>query len=105
MLIANVIQNVAVGTQPTDSAFLVFGKDTNFGNGTQKIRIQKSYSTPADPKTGAKPLRTFVDAYELTVQVNAALSVLPVLNASQENTPLPGKTPLGGIPVVPAIKR
>lgn len=71
VLVANIIQHVAVGTQPTDSAFLVFDSKASFGHGTRTIRIPKFYTIQADPKTGAKPSRVPVDAYELTLQITA----------------------------------
>jgi hypothetical protein len=74
VLITNVIQNVAIGTQSTDSAFRVFGRATNFGNGTQTIRVKKTYWEKANPQTGAKPYPVYVDAFELTFQVNAGLA-------------------------------
>jgi hypothetical protein len=76
VLVANIIQNVAVGTLPTDSAFAVFDRSMNYGNGTRTIRIQKPYIVPADPRTGAKPYRVPVDAYELTVQITGASNLL-----------------------------
>lgn len=85
VLIANVIQNVSIGSQPTDSAFRVFGRDANFGNGTQTIRIQKSYWQPPSPPLRPKPTQFFVDAYELTIQVNAPLPTM-----SPELTTAPG---------------
>lgn len=69
VLVANIIQNVAVNTQPTDSAFLVLGKTMNYGNGTQTIRIPKFYIVQANPKTGAKPYKVPIAAYELTIQI------------------------------------
>ncbi|MDH3503813.1 MAG: hypothetical protein OEM58_04710 [Nitrospirota bacterium] len=88
VLVANIIQNVAVNTQPTDSAFLVLGKTMNYGNGTRTIRIPKFYIVQANPKTGAKPYKVPVDAYELTVQITAPgnLSADPGLGTS----PTPG---------------
>jgi hypothetical protein len=88
VLVANIIQNVAVNTQPTDSAFLVLGKNINYGTGTQTIRIPKFYTVQANPKTGAKPYKVPVDAYELTVQITAPgnLSADPGLGT----TPTPG---------------
>jgi len=95
VLITNVIQNVAVGTQPTDSAFRVFDKGTNFGNGTQTIRIKKTYWQPPRPPIN-KPLAVQVDAYELTLQVNA-----PQLGLIAPPGPAPTK-PGGIAPRTPA---
>jgi hypothetical protein len=88
VLVANIIQNVAVGTVPTDSAFVVFDKSMNHGNGTRTIRIPKFYIVQANPQTGAKSYKVPVDAYELTVQITAQgnLSADPGLGTS----PTPG---------------
>ena len=87
VLVANIIQNVAVGTLPTDSAFAVFDKSMNYGNGTRTIRIQKPYIVPADPRTGAKPYRVPVDAYELTVQITGGN---PMADSGGGTAPTPG---------------
>ncbi len=71
VLIANIIQNVAINTVPTDTRWALFEKSMNFGNGTRTIRIPKFYTVQANPQTGAKPYRVPVDAYELTVQITA----------------------------------
>jgi hypothetical protein len=84
VLISNIIQNVAINTQPTDSAFRVFDQNTNFGNGTQTMRIQKGYWVQANPQTGAKPYQIFVDAYELAFQVNAPQ---PMVNDGMVTSP------------------
>jgi len=54
-----------------DSATRVYGQNVNYGNGTQTVRVPKSYWTQANPKTGMKPQQIFVDAYELTFRINA----------------------------------
>jgi hypothetical protein len=97
VLISNIIQNVAINTQPTDSAFRVFDKGTNFGNGTQTIRIQKSYWVQANPQTGAKPYQIYVDAYELTFQVNAAQPSVIDATVTGPGTVGPGGTTTGTI--------
>jgi hypothetical protein len=76
VLVANIIQNVAVNTQPTDSAFMVFDKNASFGNGMKTLRIPKFFTVPFNPQTGAKPYRVSVDAYELTVQITAPGNLL-----------------------------
>lgn len=88
VLVANIIQNVAVGTVPTDSAFVVFDKSMNYGNGIHTIRIQKPYIVQADPRIGAKPYQVRIDAYELTLQITAPgnLSAAP----SPGTSPTPG---------------
>jgi hypothetical protein len=100
VLIANIIQNGAVGTQPTDSAFVVYGRNNNFGNGTQTIRIRKSYWLPPSQMTGNKPTKISVDAYELTVKINAALPTL-TQGSSSPGTIGPGTVATGG--KVPAV--
>lgn len=88
VLIANIIQNVAINTVPTDTRWALFDKNMNFGNGTRTIRIPKFYTVQANPQTGTKPYRVAVDAYELTVQITApgTLTVDPGLGSS----PTPG---------------
>jgi len=88
VLIANIIQNVAINTVPTDTRWALFDKSMNFGNGTRTIRIPKFYTVQANPQTGAKPYRVAVDAYELTVQITAPgqLTADPGLGTS----PTPG---------------
>jgi len=88
VLVANIIQNVAVGTVPTDSAFTVFDRSMNYGNGIRTIRIQKPYIVQADPRTGAKPYQVAVDAYELTLQITAPGNLLA--------PPSPGTSPNPG---------
>lgn len=70
VLIANIAQLPAF---TKDTRFVVFGINTNFGNGIQKLVIQKSYweksqGLPNDKKS--KPVERKMNAYELTVQVN-----------------------------------
>jgi hypothetical protein len=88
VLIANIIQNVAINTVPTDTRWALFDKSMNFGNGTRTIRIPKFYTVQANPQTGTKPYRVAVDAYELTVQITAPgqLTADPGLGTS----PTPG---------------
>jgi len=71
LVLANIIQNQAVGTQPTDSAYRVFPKEANYGNGTWTLVIKKSFWVPPNPPLQPKPLQILVDGYELTVQINA----------------------------------
>lgn len=70
VVIANVIQNVAIGTEPTDTAFMVFDSSTNFGAGNQVLKIRKVYTMPPSPPLN-KPTFNYVDAYELTVKITA----------------------------------
>lgn len=92
VLISNIIQNVSIGSQPTDSAFRVFDKATNFGNGIQTIRIQKPYWVQGNPMTGGKPSKVYVDAYELTLQVNAPQVMGPQTTTTPGTTSLPAQT-------------
>lgn len=71
LILANIIQEQAIGTQPTDSAFRTFTKANNFGNGTQTLVIKKSFWMPPKPPLQPKPLEILVDGYELTFQINA----------------------------------
>lgn len=105
VVIANIIQNGAIGSQPTDSAFAVYGRSNHFGNGTQTMRIRKAYWLPPSQMTGNKPTRVYVDAYELTFKINAALPTVsgplssggktdPGGNVSPTTTaPIKGATP------------
>ncbi len=57
----------------SDSQFEVFYKNNNFGNGTQKLVIQKIYWLPPQHLPGGgttKPQKVSVDAYELTISIN-----------------------------------
>jgi hypothetical protein len=62
-----------------DSRFAVYTRDNNFGNGTQKIVVRKVYWEPPmtlpDGHVG-KPTRREVDAYEITVLINAPPQLL-----------------------------
>lgn len=97
VLISNIIQNLAINTQPTDSAFRVFDQNTNFGNGTQTMRIQKGYWVQANPQTGAKPYQIFVDAYELAFQVNAPQPMANDGMVTSPGTIGPGTTGTGTV--------
>lgn len=100
ILVANIIQNVATGTEPTDSAFLAFDSKAGFGHGTRTLRIPKFYTIPADPRTGAKPSRVPVDAYELTLQITAQAEF--TTDPGTGTTPTPGTVKPGIL--VPALK-
>lgn len=68
----NVLMNIQIpNLAPSDSASRVYGSNVNFGNGTQTIKVPKSYVIKADPKTGAKPQQILVDAYEVTFRINS----------------------------------
>ena len=57
----------------SNSQFEVFYKNNNFGNGTQKLVVQKIYWMPPQHLPGggtSKPQKVSVDAYELTVSIN-----------------------------------
>ncbi len=71
VVIGNTVQELE--SDLTDSQFMVFGKAQNFGNGVQKLTIQKVYWTQPQTLPGGqrtKPLKNYVDAYELTFQVS-----------------------------------
>lgn len=77
------IGNIEQSTNMTDSRYQVFNKSNNFGNGTQKMAIQKIYwSKPRRLPNGqmTKPIKMHVDAYELTVQINAPSPVVKAAN-------------------------
>lgn len=66
----------------SDSQFEVFYKNNNFGNGTQKLVIKKSYWSPPQHLPGGgvtKPQKVSIDAYELTVSINVHD---PVMNSA-----------------------
>jgi hypothetical protein len=68
VLIANITQNDG----KRDSKFVVFNVAGNFGNGTQKIILTKSFlSTPFKLPNGnmSKPKNESRDAYELTITI------------------------------------
>lgn len=71
VLITNVEQ---LSSYQRDSRFAVYTRDNNFGNGTQKIVVKKVYWEPPKPLPNGhlgKPTRQEVDAYEITVLINA----------------------------------
>ncbi len=79
VVIGNVVQEQ--GGYETDSQFLVFGQAQNFGNGTQKLVVRKSYWIPAHrlpDGSMTKPMQSFVDAYELSLLVNIPQQVITV---------------------------
>jgi hypothetical protein len=88
LILANVIQGQAIGSQPTDSAYKIFPKGTNFGNGTQVLTISKSFWEPPKPPLRPKPTQHFRDAYELTVQISAAGQM--TIDPGTGTTPNPG---------------
>ncbi len=51
-----------------DSGYQVYSSAASFGNGTQKLTVDKAYWLPPDPFI-TKPQRVFVPGYELTFQV------------------------------------
>ena len=71
VIIGNTVQHLE-GDQ-TDSQFMVFSKPQNFGNGTQKLIVQKIYWTQPQTLPGGirtKPIKSYVDGYELTFLVS-----------------------------------
>lgn len=72
VLIGNITQQS--GSYIKESRYAVFKKAQNFGNGTQKLIIQKSYWTKPQRLPGGgmtKPTEVKVNAYEITIQVAA----------------------------------
>lgn len=72
VLIANVEQTQFNATQK-DTRYTVYNKSNNFGKGTQKIIVSKSFWEKPRKLPGGgmtKPREVKVDAYELTVQIN-----------------------------------
>jgi len=88
LILANVIQGQVSGSQPTDSAYRVFPKEINFGNGTQVLTISKSFWEPPKPPLQPKPTQHFRDAYELTVQISSGGQV--TMDPGTGTTPNPG---------------
>jgi hypothetical protein len=75
VLITNVIQ---ANNYKTDTRFVVYNAP-NYGNGNRKLIIRKSYWTRPQPLPAggtSKPIESFVDAYELTVSVDAHIPVV-----------------------------
>jgi len=72
VLIAN-IEQLPLTSAKKDTRFNVYRKSNNFGNGTQKLFVTKSYWTKPQKLPGggmSKPYEVKVNAYELTVQIN-----------------------------------
>lgn len=72
VLIANVEQLPLMGDNK-DSRFAIYNKNTNFGKGTQRMVVTKSYWEKPQKLPGGgmtKPREVKIDAYELTVQIN-----------------------------------
>lgn len=85
VLIANVEQ---LGSFHRDVRFSVFTQATTFGHGTQKLVVTKTYWMPPQHLPGGgltKPMEHRVDAYEITVMVDAGQ---PQLTAG-ESAPRP----------------
>ena len=73
------ISNVEQSNFTKDSRFVVFNKSNNFGNGVQKLVIQKSYwRKPQKLPNGqmTKPIEVKVNAYELAIEINAPTPVV-----------------------------
>jgi hypothetical protein len=88
VLITNVEQ---LTSYQRDSRFRVFTSATDFGHGVQKIIVSKTYWEPPRRLPGGsmtKPTEHYVDAYEITVLVNAPPRLLT------------GGDPVGGQPGV-----
>ena len=88
VLIANVEQ---LTTFQRDTRFVVFTKETNFGNGTQTIVVQKSYWLPPQRLPGGqltKPIEQRVDAYEITARISVPEPLLT------DGDPVPQPLPL-----------
>ena len=80
ILIAKIEQQPQLSVK--DSQFEVFYKSNNFGNGTQKLVVQKTYWLPPQHLPGGgttKPTKVSIDAYELTVSINVHT---PVVNGA-----------------------
>lgn len=80
VLIGNILQT---GTFQKDTRFVVFNRNGNFGNGTQKLIVQKSYWQRPQRLPGGgmtKPLEMKVNAYELTVQINVSSQAMGISN-------------------------
>jgi hypothetical protein len=62
-----------------DTRFSVFTKETNFGNGTQTIVVQKTYWQPPQRLPDGrltKPIEQHVNAYEITARINVPQQLL-----------------------------
>jgi hypothetical protein len=72
VVIANIAQQPSLS--PTDTRFNVFKKNVNFGNGTQQLIITKAFFEPPRRLLDGrmtKPIERQVDAYQITVNINA----------------------------------
>jgi hypothetical protein len=77
VVIANIQQKPLLS--PSDPSFAVFRNINNFGNGTQKLVVRKSYMEPAHRLPDghmSKPLKNWIDAYEITFQVSVPQIVI-----------------------------
>lgn len=57
----------------TESTFRTFTRTANYGNGTQKVTIYKTYFEPPRPPFSPKPRKVNVAAYEVTFDVVAPI--------------------------------
>ncbi|MCI0698836.1 hypothetical protein L0337_43400 [candidate division KSB1 bacterium] len=76
VLICNVEQ---LASPHKDTRFRVFTKENNFGNGIQKIIVQKTYwESPRPLPNGrvGKPTEIKVDAYEIIARINVPIDVI-----------------------------
>jgi len=57
-----------------DTGFIVFGKNSNFGNGTQTLTPPKTWSGPS-PLKGGKPVWYRSGGYEVLLKINSPLPI------------------------------
>jgi hypothetical protein len=78
-----------VDTNFRDCRFRVFSTAENFGGGTQTITVYKVYWLPPDYRITNKPTKSWMAAYEVTVEVNVP---------TPQNSPPPPTSPFPPTP-------
>ena len=83
------------GLAQEDSSFAVFGKSSNFGNGTQKIPTPKTWSEP--PVNGGKPIFVTANGYQVTLQISVPGNLSIATGATSPTLPVNPVRPVVGV--------
>jgi hypothetical protein len=88
------------GLPQEDSAFAVFGKSSNFGNGTQKLTTPKTWWEPPSDLTHGKPIMWTGDGYQVILEISSPTNRTnaPILTAP--STPVSTGRPVGTVGTV-----
>ena len=89
VVIADIVYN---DLNSEDSTFAVFGKSSNFGSGTQKLTVQKSWFMPA--QNGNKPYKVYADGYYVTLQISGPPNTSTMGSVSTPVTPVTPVRPI-----------